>query len=78
MLKAMMISDEDKDGPYPFDLYDWSRRCGVYQDSIKETMKGLETKLVIVPTIFPTIDLSSNKFQRAVTWMEYSTQNTPM
>ena len=30
-------------------------------------MKGLETKLVIVLTIFPTIDLSSNKFQRAVT-----------
>lgn len=56
MLKAMMISDEDKDGPYPFDLYDWSRRCGVYQDSIKVTMKGLETKLVIVLTIFPTID----------------------
>lgn len=35
-------------------------------------MKGLETKLVIVLTIFPTIVLSSNKFQGAVTWTEYT------
>lgn len=34
-----------------------------YEDSVTVVLKGMERKLVRIITIFPTIDLSNNKFE---------------
>ena len=68
-LNAMITGDEDKDvlqylGLDYFTVYSQGFYFyGSYQDSIEVILKGLETALPKIPTIFTIIDLLSNKFQ---------------
>ena len=55
-LNAMMTKDEGKKQQYMGEI-------DYYQDSVVVIVKGLDSKLQRILTIFTTIDLSSNKFE---------------
>ena len=64
-LKGMRNTDEDKPkqkylGEYYLHEYPTAT---YYQDSAVVIVKGLETEVLKIVTIFTVIDLSSNKFQ---------------
>ena len=64
-MKAMMINDEGKQElEYLGENYFHDMAGSTYYKyTVGVTVKGLETPLLGIPTIFTTIDLSSNKFQ---------------
>ena len=64
-MKAMMINDEGKQElEYLGENYFHDMASSTYYEyTVGVTVKGLETQLLGILTIFTTVDLSSNKFQ---------------